>query len=187
MSAKTKPAVQARAEPDNAKPHSNNKPKLVHPQPWRAESEPLGESADDDAIGVDGFKPLLPAGIWLPAKYTGHATALMFKGQAKLFLHFEVVEGPFTGVRLPRPFRVVIPRGSRPGDGGRFKLHAGGDLYALLVRLLQVKQRTDRITLRPLRHMLFRVRTRTVERNRYQQAHEEFLRYTVLDEIENAL
>jgi hypothetical protein len=87
------------------------------------------------------------------------------------------------GTRLFRAFRVRRLVG-RSGKGGRFAAHAGGDLYVLLCRLLDLKQRTDRITFRPLRHMLFRVKTRTVTTNYKQQSRPEQSRYSVIEEIE---
>jgi hypothetical protein len=138
------------------------------------------QRADDETCDVEGFKPLLPEGIWLEAKYIGHKTALIFRRQPKVFLRFRVVQaGPYLGVELFRLFRVRMLK-----PNGKFKVHAGGDLYRLLVRLLQLKQRTDRPSLTPLRAMLFRVRTKTVQKNSDQQDHPMMLRYTVIDEIE---
>ena len=102
----------------------------------------------------------------------------------KCFLHFEIVQpGEHMGTRLFRAFRVRKLVG-RPGKGGKFIPHAGGDLYALLCRLLDVKLRTDRITLRPLRSMLFKVKTRTVTTNHKQEARPEQSRYSTIQEIE---
>lgn len=135
---------------------------------------------DDDACDEEGFKPLLPEGMWLEAKYVGHVTALMFRKQPKVFLRFQVVQaGTHFGTELFRQFRV---RRLKPGN--KFTLHAGGDLYRLLVRLGQVKQRLDRPTLAIFRQMLFRVHTKTVTRNHDGQEHAPLLRYTVIDEIE---
>ena len=135
---------------------------------------------EDDECEVVGFKPLLPAGLVLEAKYIGHVTALMFRRQPKVFLRFQVVEpGPYQGIELFQPFRVHRLRGR-----DKFTLHAGGDLYRLLVKLRQLKQRSDRPSLQPLKHMLFRIRTKTVTTNREGQEHDEALRYTVIDQIE---
>ena len=142
-----------------------------------------GDGGDDDAVaGIDGFRPQLPDD-WYEARYIGHETGTVFMAP-KCFLHFEIVQpGPYYGTKLFRAFRLRKLVG-RPGKGGRFVLHAGGDLYALLVRLLDVKLRTDRITFRPLRHMLFRVKTRTVTTNHAQQERPEQSRYSVIQAIE---
>src|SRR4029078_8745859 len=96
---------------------------------------------DDDAVAVDGFRPLLPDG-WYEAKYIGHETGMVFMAP-KCFLHFEITQfGDHFETRLFRAFRVRKLAG-RPGKGGKFVCHAGGDLYALLCRLLDVKLRTD--------------------------------------------
>ena len=141
------------------------------------------EADDDDAIaGVDGFRPQIPD-AWYEAKYIGHETSLVFMAP-KCFLHFEIVEpGEHMGIRLFRAFRVRKLAG-RHGKGGKVVLHAGGDLYPLLCRLLDVRLRTDRITFKPLRSMLFRIKTRTVTTNYAQQELPEHSRYSVIDEIE---
>ena len=102
----------------------------------------------------------------------------------KCFLHFEITQhGEHAGIRLFRAFRVRKLNG-RSGKGGKFVPHAGGDLYALLVRLLDVKLRTDRISFRPLRSMLFRIKTRTVTTNHKQEARPEQSRYSTIEAIE---
>jgi hypothetical protein len=138
---------------------------------------------DDEAIAaVDGFRPQIPD-AWYEARYIGHETGVVFMAP-KCFLHFEIVEhGEHLGTRLFRAFRVRKLAG-RSGKGGKFVVHAGGDLFALLAKLLDVRLRTDRITLRPLRAMLFRVKTRTVTTNHAQQERPEQSRYSVIAEIE---
>ena len=149
----------------------------------RRSQRPDDDDDGDDAIAaVDGFKPLLPDD-WYEARYIGHETGVVFMAP-KCFLHFEITQhGEHLGTRLFRAFRVRKLAG-RSGKGGKFVPHAGGDLYALLVRLLDVKLRTDRITLRPLRSMLFRVKTRTVTTNHAQQERPEQSRYSVIETIE---
>jgi len=63
-------------------------------------------------------------------------------------------------------------------------LHANGELYGTLARLLGVRSRTDRVTLRPLRTMLFRVRLRTVTTDYKQRPLPEHRRYSTIDAIE---
>ncbi len=57
-------------------------------------------------------------------------------------------------------------------------------MYQALARLLETNQRADRISLRPLRHMLFRVKVRTVKINSRQQPIAEHAQYSVIDSIE---
>lgn len=141
-----------------------------------------GDLDDEPVVSVDGFKPLVPD-AWYEARYLGHETGIVFMAN-KVFLHFEIAQaGEFIGTRLFRAFRVRKLT-ERPRKGGKFVLHAGGDLYALLCRLLDVKLRTDRITFRPLRAMLFRIKTRTVTTNHAQQEKPEHSRYSVVSEIE---
>jgi hypothetical protein len=141
------------------------------------------EASRDDELSVEGFHPLLPEGIWLEAKFEGHATAKIFN-TGKLFLRFTVTEiGPHLGVRLFRAFRIRQIVG-RPGPGGKFVLGARSDLYALLVKLLDLKLRADRVSLRALRHMLFRIETRTVRTNHTGEAMPEAMQYTVVGRIE---
>lgn len=138
--------------------------------------------ADDDAVAVDGWKPLLPE-EWYEAKYLGHETALVFNA-AKVFMHFEIVQhGEHMGKRLFRAFRARKLIG-RPRKGGKFVAHSNGELYQTLARLLDVKLRADRITFRPLRQMLFRIKTRTVRTDHKQREIPEQSRYSVIDEIE---
>lgn len=138
---------------------------------------------DDDAIAVDGFKPLLPEGRWFEARFDGHSTAIIFTAH-KVFWEFTIVEpGEWFEVKLFRAFRVRKIIG-RPAKHGKFVLSAGGEMYDTLVRLLDVKQRTDRITLRPLKQMLFRVKTRTVRISHKPAPLPEHLQYSVIDAIE---
>lgn len=148
-----------------------------------AESSAGGDDDQDDGIAVEGFKPLLPEGQWFEAKCIGWGTALMFMAP-KAFLEFEIVEpGEHFGVRLFRAFRVRRLVG-RPGPKGKFVLAANGDLYQLLVKLQGVGQRADRITIRPLKAMLLKIRTRTVKINSRQEPLPEHGRYSVIDAID---
>ncbi|MGI8895365.1 MAG: hypothetical protein ACR2HE_06915 [Casimicrobiaceae bacterium] len=141
------------------------------------------QDADDDTASVDGFKPLLPEERWFEAKFTGFSTAIIF-GAHKVFWEFAITEtGEWFEQKLFRAFRVRKVIG-RPAKSGKFVLSAGGEMYETLVRLLDIKQRADRITLRPLRHMLFRVKTRTVRINSKQQPIADHAQYTVIAEIE---
>ena len=149
------------------------------------EAAALSRADGDDSQRVTGYQPLLPAGLWLEAKFVGHDTARIFNS-CKVFLRFEVVEaGSYFGVRLYRAFRVRALDG-RPGPNGKFVLHARGDLLALLCRLLDVRLRPDRVSVRELRHALLRVRVRTVTRNHAGEEMPEALHYSVVEEVERA-
>jgi hypothetical protein len=141
-------------------------------------------AADDEAeISVVGYRELLPEGLWLEAKLTHHETSFVFRAP-KVFLHFEVVEpGDHFGKRLMRPFRaksLVKPF----GHNGRFTLHARSDLLLLIVRLLDVKTRPDRVSLLDLRRMLLKVQCRTVHRNHDGLTTPESMRYSVIGQID---
>lgn len=143
---------------------------------------PPSDQDDEDTALVDGFKPLLPEGMWLDAKFADHSTVWMFNSP-KVIWEFEVVQpGDWFEVRLFRAFRVRSIIG-RPSRRGKFKLHAGGDMYQTLARLLDYKQRADRISLQPLREMVFQVKVRTVQVNSRQDDIPEHAQYSVIDEI----
>ncbi len=146
---------------------------------------PLAGSRTSEEIVVEGFRPLLPEGIWLEAKLTGHDTAFIFRA-AKVILHFSIVQpGEFFGLKLFRAFRVKRLNG-RPGPNGRFVLGARSDLYTVLTKLLGITVRADRVSLHALKQMLFRVKTRTVRKNHEQKATPEVLCYSTIDEIVRA-
>src|SRR5690348_11621490 len=91
---------------------------------------------DDVAMAEDDHKVLVPEPGPYLARYVGHSTALLFgKRAAKVFLNFEICEGPYQGTKLGRPFRAKTLIGTS-GRGGKFKLSKGGDLYRVLVKLL---------------------------------------------------
>ena len=149
----------------------------------RERPRPKESEADEDAIAVDGFKPLLPEGRWFEARFDDYSTAIIF-GAHKVFWEFTIVEpGEWFDHKLFRAFRVRKVIG-RPARHGKFVISAGGDMYDLLVRLLDVRLRADRISLRPLKPMLFRILTRTVRTNHKQQPIPEHARYSVIDAIE---
>lgn len=101
-----------------------------------------------------------------------------------MFWEFTIVEpGDWFETKLFRAFRAGKVIG-RPAKGGKFALTAGGDMYKTIVRLLDVKQRKDRVSLRPLRHMLFKVRVRTVRVDSKQVLLPEHMQYSVVDAVE---
>jgi len=140
--------------------------------------------ADEDGI-VDGFKPLLPEGTCLEARFVDYSTVYMFAAH-KVVWEFQVVQpGDWFELRFFRAFRVRQIIG-RPGKRGKFKLHAGGDMYQTLVRLLDYRQRADRVSLAPLRQMLFRIKLRTVRINSRQEKLADHVQYSVIESIERA-
>lgn len=146
-------------------------------------SATTGQGGEQTAeMAVECYKPLIPDGVY-EAKFLWHETANVF-GTPKVFLHFEIVQaGPYFGLRLFRAFRVRKLVG-RPGKGSKFAAHAGGDLFAVMTTLLDLKLRQDRISFAALTQMLFRVSTRTVTHNQRQRAIPEAARYSVVDRIE---
>ena len=140
---------------------------------------------DDDEIALGEFKPLLPEGHWFEVRFDGHSTALIFN-TPKVFWEFTIVEaGDWFDQKLFRAFRVPKVMG-RPGKKGKFVMAPGGDMYQTLVRLLDVKQRADRISMSPLRHIVLKVRTRTVCVNYRREPLPDHMRYSVVDAIERA-
>ena len=105
-----------------------------------------------------------------------------------MFLLFEIVEhGEYfeKQVRLPRPYRVrrvIAPA----GPNGKFVLDGGGDMYRMLLRVLDMKQRRDRITLRALKHLPLRIVTRTVTKDRNGHDLPDLARYSVIEDITRA-
>jgi hypothetical protein len=139
---------------------------------------------DDDAcMLVEGHKPKIPDGDY-QARFLWHDTALLFVRSPKVVMHFEICEGPYAQTRLSRYYRVKHLIG-KVGRNGRFKLAAGGDLYRTLVRLQDVKTRPDRISIRPLRSMLFRIGVRTVDRDREGRPLAEGAQYSVIATLDD--
>ena len=71
----------------------------------RRSKQPDDDDGDDDAIAIEGYRPIVPDGTY-DAKYLGHDTMLLFK--QPVFLRFEIVQqGEFfdQGIWLPRPYR----------------------------------------------------------------------------------
>ncbi|MEP6608811.1 MAG: hypothetical protein ABJA83_09040 [Burkholderiaceae bacterium] len=176
---------------EKAPPRSTARPeaKNVHDRPSKRNPDlrvvQSAEQDDDDVVGVEGFKPLLPADAWFEAKLAGWRTAILFNCP-KVFWKFEIVSpSEWNGARVFRAFRVRKLVG-RPSPQGKFVAAAGGDLYQTLARLLDCKTRADRISLRPLKYMLFKIRLRTVCTNSRQEDLPEHARYSTVCSIERA-
>lgn len=150
----------------------------------------------DDGMAVEGLEPPMPERCndgsprYFDAKFVTWETRLMFK-VAKVVMRFEVVEpGEFCGRKLERHFRTSkLTHPPTGGREGRFVLNARSDLFALMVNLLDEKgrekgRRPDRVSLRALKHMLFRIRPRTVKHDHRQKDRPEATWYSVCGEIE---
>lgn len=136
-----------------------------------------------DEVVVEHGKiwPLVAEGMY-QAVFTGHETAWLFKS-CKVFLHFKIVTpGEHFEKKLFRAYRVRTLIGA-PGPGGRFKLKPRSDLFLMLCRVLDLKARPDRISLRDLKHCVLGISTRTVKADFKQKELPDFLRYSVVDEV----
>ena len=136
---------------------------------------------DDIAIDFGAPKRLLPENQWFDAKFTDWSTAFVFN-TGKVFLHFRIVSpGEFFDVEAFKPFRAkkVITKGKR----GKFVLAAAGDLYSTMVDLMDLRLRADRVSLQPLRSMVFNINFRTVSTNYKKATLPAHLQYSVIHEI----
>jgi hypothetical protein len=136
---------------------------------------------DDVAVDVSAYKPHVPDGDY-SAILIGHDTAFIFR-TAKAILRFRIATpGPQCGIELFKAYRVWKLR-SKPGRGGQIALRPTNELFVDLVRLLQIKQRPDRISLRDLQGIVWRITTRTVTKDYQQRPIPDFLQYSVIDRI----
>lgn len=130
---------------------------------------------------LDGAPPSIPPGSY-EAIYTHHETSLVFN-TAKVFVHFKVVEGEHTGVKLYRAYRVKSLRG-KPRRNGSFKVGHSHDLFRDYVSLMEAKERPDRISLRRLKGCVLTIKVRTVKKDYRQRELIPLLFYSVVDSIE---
>jgi hypothetical protein len=147
-------------------------------------SEPRAESdSNQPEVILDhtGQPPLVPEGVY-QARFDHHETTLVF-GTPKVFLWFEIIEpGEQLGKRLYRPYRAKSLDG-RPGKWGKFKLHRRSELLRMLIRILQLQARPDRISLRALRGHVFKVKVRTVRRDYRQNELMGWQQYSVIADV----
>lgn len=145
-----------------------------------------GEQGDSNTDSADGtvsgdYWPLVPDSDY-SAVITGHETAMIFS-RPKLYVHLRIVSpGPFFGRRVFRAYRVHRLKG-RPRKNGRFEVRPGSELYRMVCRLDPSPHRPDRISLRSLKGVVLRIKTRTVKQDANQRALPEKLRYSVVDDI----
>ena len=134
-------------------------------------------------IVVESFGgPLIKPGEY-EVQYTHHETHVAF-GTPKVFVHFQIVSvGPAHGTRLYRAFRVSELIG-KPGKNGRFKLKKRNELILELCRLYQSEGlRPDRVSLRPLKNIILKVKVRTVIKDYRQKPLPEVMQYSVIGEF----
>lgn len=139
------------------------------------------EAQDDIAVDEKHYKPHVPDGVYLAVMFE-HQTAFVFR-TPKVFLRFRIIDpGPHFETELFKPYRVHKLR-SKPGPGGQIGLRPQGELFTDLVRLLGIRRRSDRISLRDLKGRVWRIRTRTVIVDYQQRPLPEWLQYSTVDEI----
>ncbi|MDT3680296.1 MAG: hypothetical protein ROZ64_15845 [Burkholderiaceae bacterium] len=150
------------------------------PEPFTG---PTGRDQWDIQVDTSAALSRVPDGVYV-ARYIESETLFLFNS-GKVILRFEIVEGDLTGTRLVKPYRVKKLL-SRPRKGGRFTLGRSSELLRDLVRLTAAKVRPDRLSLEVLRRQLWRIRTRTVDRDYKQREIPDVLRYSVVAEIVEA-
>ena len=141
-------------------------------------------SPGDDEVIFDGApRPIVQDGAY-EAAFTHHETASAF-GRPKVYLYFVITTpGPQERTPLFKAYNVRALTG-RPRRSGGFKLGLRHELTYDLSRLLGFKARPDRVSLHPLRHRVFRIRTRIVRRDAKYRELPEWQHYSVIDKIEN--
>ena len=113
---------------------------------------------DNDVIEVVGT-PWVPPGEYVVRLLRYELTYIF--NTAKVFIHFEIVEGEYSGIRLYAAYRVLeIKRKTK--NGGKFSLRKSHKLYRQLAKLRNSSMRTDRPSLNGLKNCLLRVRVVTV-------------------------
>ena len=141
------------------------------------------ERARDDDVAIDAaaYKPRVPDGHYI-AVMLRHETAYIFR-TAKVFLRFRIIDtGPHFDVQLFKAYRVWKLR-SKPGANGQISLRPNNELFLDIVRLLQIRQRPDRVSLHDLKNRAWKISTRTVTTDYQQRPLPEWLQYSVVDRI----
>lgn len=125
--------------------------------------------------------PTIPEGIYR-AVLTHHETAFVFK-TPKVFMWFRLIEpGPYFDRMVYAAYRARNLKG-KPSKNGGFKLSAGGHLFKMVCRILQIKRRADRLSLRDLKHRVLRVQIRTVTKDYQQRDLPEVCQYSVVQDV----
>jgi hypothetical protein len=125
-------------------------------------------------------RPLIPEGQY-NAVYLRHevVTLRRFGNAPKVFIWFRIVDpGPAFGVELYRAYRVHKALGKR-----RFTLRRDSELLLMLARILQIKQRPDRISLIDIKGKVLSIRVGNVNKTSGGQDRPDWLRYSVVRDI----
>lgn len=136
-----------------------------------------------DGIVEGKADPLIPAGEYL-AMFKDHRVVelRMFRGAPKVFIRFKLVDaGPHTGVVLYRAYRV-----KHRIDDRRFVVGRRSTLLAMMVRVLDLRNRPEHLDVRSLAHKLFTIRVRTVTHDAHQRPLPDALHYSVVDDVVRA-
>lgn len=139
--------------------------------------------APKGCISIEGgFRQLVPPGTYV-VRFLYWETALVrqFGGSARVFLHFEVLEGDYYEVQLFASYPIRSLSG-KPQRRGGFKLGRGSELLRQL-GMLGMLRRGDRPSLEPLRKVILQVSVRTVRRNSHNRELPEALQYSVVSEM----
>lgn len=136
-----------------------------------------------DDIEVEPLKEALIEPGRYEARYVYHETCRAF-GEYRVYIYFEIIEpGAAYGKGIYRAFRVTELIG-KPGRNGRFKLKKRSELFLTLCRLYESSGiRPDRVSLRPLKSLILRVKVRTVVKDYKQRPLPLSLRYSVIDDL----
>ena len=144
-----------------------------------ASSERL-EAGLDLVVDYESIPPLVPDGVY-EAVYVRHSIATVFNTR-KLFVWFRIVEhGDYYQHELFRAYRLKGKKA--PDKKGALNVGVRSDLYRMLVRVQDIKLRTDRLSLRSLKGVVLQIKTRTVSKDFEQRELPTWLRYSVVDDV----
>lgn len=135
---------------------------------------------DGDAVVEHDHRPLIPEGEYR-AVYVRHEVVVLrrFGNATKVFIWFRIVDpGEAFGVELYRAYRVAKALGKR-----RFTIHRDSELLLMLARVLEMKQRPDRISLSVLKNMVLVIRVGTVTKTSTGSVRPDWLRYSTIRDI----
>jgi hypothetical protein len=145
----------------------------------------VAPALDECVVDHSDERPRVPDGLY-SAVFTHHETALAFRNP-KVFLHFRIVDpGEHFGKVLFRAYRVASLIG-KPGRFGRFKVRRRHELFLMLVRVLEIKARPDRLSPQALKNVVVRIKTRTVTTDFEQRELPQWLHYSVVADVLEAM
>jgi hypothetical protein len=138
------------------------------------------EDDGDAVVEHDHQRALIQEGEYR-AVYVRHevVTLRRFGNASKVFIWFRIVDpGEAFGVELYRAYRVAKALGKR-----RFTIHRDSELLLMLARVLEMKQRPDRISLSVLKNMVLVIRVGTVTKTSTGSVRPDWLRYSTIRDI----